>query len=83
MDSTQFNKLKYGNVIQAGGFSGVPIERLLVLHVKKDVSGNVTEVGVVPSIPVSDSQRFEVVDWTAEETLLDKNNILQSVTLLP
>jgi hypothetical protein len=76
MTSQEFNTLKYGNVIseQATG------RRLLVLHVKKDASGNTTEVGVIDSLPLTSASSLDILDATAEETIV-VNGILQSKTV--
>jgi hypothetical protein len=80
MTSSEFNQLKYGNVITSGGFSGVPARRMLVLHVKKDSTGNVQEIGVIDSISIADAGTLQLVVATAEETIL-VNGILQSKTV--
>jgi hypothetical protein len=80
MTNSEFNQLKYGNVITSGGFSGVPPRRLLVLHVKKNANGDVIEIGVIDSIRLADTADYTLVDATAEETLV-VNGILQSKTI--
>ena len=76
MTSQEFNQLKYGNVITEQSTS----RRLLVLHVKKDPTGAVVEVGVIESLNITSASNLQIVDATAEETLV-VNGILQSKTI--
>ena len=76
MTNREFNQLKYGNVIGSGSGPG----RLIVLHVKKDGSGNVVEVGVIDSLNISLAPSLTLLDATAEETIL-VNGVLQSKTI--
>ena len=76
MTTNDFNQLKYGNVIQEQSTS----RRLLVLHVKKDPTGAVTEVGVIESLNITSASNLAILDPTAEETLV-VNGILQSKTI--
>ncbi len=80
MTSQEFNNLKYGNVITAGGFSGVLLQRMIVLHVKKDANGNVTEIGVINSLNIASAGALQLENPTAEETII-VNGILQSKTI--
>jgi hypothetical protein len=76
MTPQEFNQLKYGNVIQEQSTS----RRLLVLHVKKDPTGAVTEVGVIDSLNITSASNLQALDVTAEETIV-VNGILQSKTI--
>jgi hypothetical protein len=76
MTNSEFNQLKYGNVIQEQSTG----RRLLVLHVKKGPSGAVTEVGVIDSLNITSASNLQTLDVTAEETIV-VNGILQSKTI--
>jgi hypothetical protein len=62
---TQFQNLKYGNIIQD------PIGRfLMVLHTNRDSQENVTAIGVVECFQATGASTLTLIDSTPHETVL-------------
>ena len=75
MTPQEFQNLKYGNIVATGGFSGVPIQKFMVLHTNRDAQDNVTAIGVVECFQVEDADPLQLIDSTSHITLLLNPNL--------
>lgn len=65
MQASEFQDLKYGNVVadETG-------DQFIVLHVNRDTAGKAVHVALVPAISLESASCYRVVSKTSSETFL-------------
>ena len=82
MTPTEFANLKYGNIISIGGFSGIPLRQLMVVHTNRDEQDNCTAIVALDCLLPADAEGIQVVDPTSQKTVLLNPNLGPSPDVL-
>jgi hypothetical protein len=78
MTPTEFQALKYGNIISDGNAR----QQLMVIHTNRDDQDNVTAIVALPCFLVADAATLTVVDATGQQTVLLNPNLGPSPDIL-